>query len=290
MGLKKQLMARVLILLFVLTLLSCEDTSPPPALRDAVQSPQIRFDKRSEFNRILVVDEGEMRHLRFGAEDSGNQSTISLSNPGAVPMEYIRFAMLGMLLTPQQERVLMIGLGGGTFTTLLRRHYPTLWIDAVEIDPVVVEAAKSFFSVQEDSRFRIHIEDGAAFIERTRLSYDLIVLDAHTGDGIPEHLATPKLFRAVKERLSISGVAVLNLWDQGCKEHIVEKLFRTTFPEMACIRSADGFNLILFGKASATIPEHADLVTAARQLTSDLGLSFDLGKAAEKLSTECPGS
>jgi spermidine synthase len=290
MGLKKQLMARVLILLFVLTLLSCEDTSPPPALRDAVQSPLIRFDKRSEFNRILVVDEGEMRHLRFGAEDCGNQSTISLSNPGEVPMEYIRFTMLGMLLTPQQERVLMIGLGGGTFTTLLRRHYPTLWIDAVEIDPVVVEAAKGFFAVQEDSRFRIHIEDGAAFIERTQHSYDLIVLDAYTGDGIPEHLVTPKLFNAVKAKLSSSGVAVFNLWDERPKEHLVEKLFRTTFPETACIRSADGFNLILFGKASATIPEHTDLVTAARQLTSDLGLSFDLGKVAEKLSMECPRS
>lgn len=283
-------MARVLILLLVLTLLSCEDTSPPPALKDAVRSPQIRFDKRSEFDRILVVDEGEMRHLRFGAEDCGNQSTISLSSPSAVPMEYIRFAMLGMLLTPQHERVLMIGLGGGTFTTLLRRHYPTLWIDAVEIDPVVVEAAKSFFAVREDSRFRIYIEDGAAFIERTQHSYDLIMLDAHTGDDIPEHLATPKLFNAVKEKLSSSGVAVLNLWDEGYKEHIVEKLFRTTFNVTAGIRSADSFNLVLFGKASATMPEHADLVTAARQLTSDLGLSFDLGKVAEKLTTECPGS
>ena len=283
-------MARVLILLLVLALLSCEDNSPPPVMRDAVRSPQIRFDKCSEFDRILVVDEGEMRHLRFGAEDCGNQSTISLSNPSAVPMEYIRFAMLGMLLTPQQERVLMIGLGGGTFTTLLRRHYPTLWIDAVEIDPVVVEAAKSFFDVREDSRFRIHIEDGVSFIERTQHSYDLIMLDAHTGDGIPEHLATPKLFNAVKERLSIRGVAVLNLWDEGCKEHLVEKLFRTTFPETACIRSADSFNLILFGKASATLPEHMDLVSVARRLTSDLGLSFDLGKVAEKLGTECPRS
>jgi spermidine synthase len=203
-------------------------------------------------------------------------------------MEYIRFAMLGMLLTPQQERVLMIGLGGGTFTTLLRRHYPTLWIDAVEIDPVVVEAAKRFFAVREDSHFRIYIEDGAAFIERTQHSYDLIMLDAHTGNAIPEHLATPKFFSAVRERLSISGVAVLNLWNEGSKEHIVEKLFRTTFPETACIRSADGFNLILFGKASATLQPHADLVAAALRLTSDLGLSFDLGKVAEKLSKECP--
>lgn len=281
-------MRRVLIFLFVLALFACEDTSPRPAIPDAVESPQIRFDKRSEFDRILVVDEGEVRHLRFGSKNAGNQSTISLSSPSAVPMKYIRFATLGMLLTPQHKRVLMIGLGGGAFITLLRRHYPALWIDAVEIDPVVVEAAKKFFAVREDSRFRIHIEDGAAFIEQTQHSYDLIFLDTHTGDAIPEHLATAEFFSMVKLKLSAGGVAVLNLWDEGHKEHLIEKLFRATFPETACIRSADGFNLILFGKASATMPKRPDLVAAAHQLSSDLGLSFDLSKVAKRLGIRCP--
>ena len=281
-------MRRVLILVCVFALFACEDTSRRPVIPDAAQSCQIRFDKRSDFDRILVVDEGEMRHLRFGDKDAGNQCTISLSRPSAVPMKYIRFAMLGMRLTQQHERVLMIGLGGGAFTTLLRRHYPALWIDAVEIDPVVVEAAKRFFAVREDSRFRIHIQDGAAFIEQTQHSYDLIFLDAHTGNAIPEHLATAEFFSRVKLKLSAGGVAVLNLWDEGRKEHPIEKLFRTTFPETACIRSADGFNLILFGKASATMPKRANLVAAARQLSSDLGLSFDLSKVAKRLGIECP--
>ena len=90
-----------LLFLLVLTILACDETS----------SRQIRFDKRSEFGRVLVVDEGDMRHLRFGSPSSGNQGTISLSDPKAVPMEYIRFAMLGMVLTPKAKRVMMIGLG-----------------------------------------------------------------------------------------------------------------------------------------------------------------------------------
>ncbi len=283
-------MGRVLIFLFVLAAFACEDPSPRSAIPDRVRSPQIRFDKRSEFGRILVVDEGDMRHLRFGAEDAGNQSTISLSNPSAVPMEYIRFAMLGMVLTPERERVLMIGLGGGVFTTLLRRHYPTLCIDVVEIDPVVVQAAKRFFAVREDSRFRIHIEDGAAFIQRTQRLYDLIFLDAYTGDAMPEHLATVEFFSRVKKKLSIRGVAVLNLWDEGPKDHVIEKLFCTTFSETASIRSGDGYNLILFGKASDKIPQSEELVTEARRLTSNLDLTFDLGKVAERLVIACPES
>ena len=276
-------MQRLLIFFLVLALFACEDTPPRSATPDAAQPFQIRFDKHSELDRILVVDEGEMRHLRFGGEHAGNQTTISLSNPRAVPMKYIRFAMLAMLLTPQPERVLMIGLGGGAFTTLLRRHYPALWIDAVEIDPVVVEAAQKFFAVREDARFRIHIEDGADFVGRTQHSYDLIFLDAHTGDAIPQHLASPEFFSRVKLKLSADGVAVINLWDEGREEHLIEKLFRTTFPETACIRSADGFNLVLFGKTSGTMPYRSDLVAAARRLTSDLGLSFDLSKVAKRM-------
>ena len=281
-------MRRLLIFLLVLALFACEEPPPRSATPDADRSPQTRFDKRSEFGRILVVDEGEMRHLRFGSEHAGNQTTISLSNPSAVPMKYVRFAMLAMLFTPNCERVLMVGLGGGAFSTLLRRHYPALWIDALEIDPVVVEAAKKFFAVREDPRFRIRIEDGADFIGRTLNSYDVIFLDAHTGDAIPQHLASAEFFSRVRLKLSSGGVAVINLWDEGHEEHLIEKRFRATFPETACIRSADGFNFILFGKASGTIPNHADLVAAARQLGSDLDLSFDLSKVAKRMRIKCP--
>ena len=119
------------------------------------ESSQIRFDKQSEYERVLVIDKGDRRYLRFGNPNSVNQSIISLSDHRAVPAEYIRLATLGVMLTPNLNRVLMIGLGGGNFTTLLRRHFPDLYIDAVDIDPVVVEAAKNFFNVREDERFKI---------------------------------------------------------------------------------------------------------------------------------------
>ncbi|MDY6990443.1 MAG: fused MFS/spermidine synthase [Thermodesulfobacteriota bacterium] len=270
-------MPRLLPYLLIFTLLACEYQS----------SREIRFDRRSAFGRVLVVDEGDRRHLRFGSPDSGNQGTISLSDPKAVPMEYIRFTLLGMLLAPKPERVLMVGLGGGTFTTLLRRHDASLWIDAVEIDPVVVQAAKEWFGVEEDRGFRIHVADGAAFIDRTPHSYDLIMLDIHTGKSTPEHLASHRFFEAVRSRLTPGGVAVLNVWDEGHREGVIENRFRATFSETACIRTSDGYNLVLFGRASHTMPDQETLIAAARKFTSDKGLSFDLTKVAKALRTEC---
>ena len=104
---------------------------------------------------------------------------------------------------------------------------------------------------------------------------------------MPERLATAKFFDTVKSRLTPLGVAVLNVWDEGDREPLIEKRFRAVFPETACIRSADGFNLILFGMASGTMPERDALVAGASRLTTDVGLSFDLGKVAQKLRTEC---
>jgi len=264
-------MTRIAIGLLILAVSGC-DVSPG----------EIRFDKRSEFERILVVDKADKRYLRFGKANSGNQSVISLSDPNAVPVEYIRISFLGMLMTPVQERVLMIGLGGGIFTSLLRRHYPNLWIDAVEIDPVVVEAAKDFFGVCEDDRFRIHVEDGEKFVRKTLHSYDLVLLDAYGGEGIPQEIVSPAFFDAVKRILSGSGVAVLNLWDEARREPSIANVFRNTFQKTACIRTKDGYNLVLFGKAT-DMPGQADLIKAARRFTSESNLSFDLGEVAERL-------
>ena len=240
---------------------------------------RIRFDKQSEFERILVVDKADRRYLRFGAADNGYQSSISLSDPEAVPAEYIRAAMLGMVMAPEPERVLMVGLGGGVFTSLLRHHFPNLWIDAVEIDPVVVEAAVKFFNVREDERFRIYVEDGAKFIEDAQISYDLVLLDAYSGEGVPEKLVSREFFQAVKTRMNAGGVVAANLWQQGDREKAIAASFDAVFDQTACIRSTDRQNLLLFGKAGG-MPSSKDLVRAAYRFTAAHDLSFDLGEIA----------
>ncbi|MCF8077849.1 MAG: fused MFS/spermidine synthase [Desulfobacterales bacterium] len=242
----------------------------------------VRFDKQSEFERILVVDKADRRYLRFGAADNGYQSSISLSDPEAVPMEYIRAAMLGMVMAPEPERVLMVGLGGGAFTSLLRRHFPNLWIDAVEIDPVVVEAAGKFFNVREDERFRIYVEDGAKFIQDAQSSYDLILLDAYSGEGVPEKLVSREFFQAVKTKMNEGGVVAANLWQQGRREEAIAGAFHSVFAQSACIRTQDRQNLVLFGKAGG-MPSSKDLVRAARRFTAASGLSFDLAEIAQRI-------
>jgi spermidine synthase len=190
--------------------------------------------------------------------------------------------MVAMMVTPRPQRVLMIGLGGGAFTSLLRRHFPELWIDAVEIDPVVVEAAKGFFGVREDERFQIHIVDGADFVKSAPGTYDLVFLDAYSGEGIPRKLASPAFFDAVKARVSTDGVVVANLWRPGGRQQAVVKTFRSAFEQTAFLYTSDKMNMVLFGMPGAPLPGD-DLVRNARRFTDASNLSFDLARLAEKL-------
>jgi spermidine synthase len=251
-------------------------------------SEKVRFDKPSNFERVFVVDRGDYRYLRFGSPDGANQSIVSLSNPGSVPSRYIRIAVLAVVLTPKLDRMLMLGLGGGTYATLLHRHLPELAIDAVEIDPVVVEAAKGLFGVKEDLRLRIHVQDGAKFIRNADRLYDLVFLDAYSGKGLPRDLSSPAFFYAVRAKVADEGVVVLNLFKQRGREQSLLDMFQARFPHTACIRTSDDLNLVVFGKTAA-MPSRAELTAAARRFAEASRLPFDLGIIAEDLKLNCTG-
>lgn len=246
-----------------------------------------RFDKKSPYTRVLVVDEGDARILRFGEPDKGDQSQISLAEPKQVALDYVRMAALGLLLIPKREKMLMIGLGGGSFSTLIRTFFPAVSLEVVEIDPVVVEAAEQFFSVKQDDKLKIHVKDGAEFVRTAAGSYDLILLDAYDATTIPEQLTTDDFFNAVKRRLGDQGVVVLNLAVTLDKEIEIERRFRAIFPDVRCGRCQQTNNLLLFGRATEGLSGMQQVVTAARQLTVDAKLPFELADSARRLQYDC---
>ena len=152
---------------------------------------------------MIVVETERLRALRFDDINGVDQSIVSLDDPASVPMEYVRYAGMGLLFVPEPRAVLMIGLGGGSFSDLMHRVLPNARVDVVEINPVVIEAAKRFFGLVEDGKYRVHLADGAAFVRNTKVRYDIVLADGGTGDGlIPEHLTTDRYFSALRERLT----------------------------------------------------------------------------------------
>jgi spermidine synthase len=243
----------------------------------------------SPFGTILVLERGDLRYLRFNEEHGAIQSAVSISDPRAVPIDYVRYAAIALAYLPRPRSALMLGLGGGSFSTLLRQTYPDLPIEVVEINPAVVRIAKRYFRVREDPRFRIHLEDGRRFLERTRSRHDLIFLDAYTGEGsIPAHLGTPEFFALVRSRLTAEGVAILNLVADEKRLRPVAAAFAKALGSVACFETADGANLVIVGRATPELLRREALVARAEELSRVLRLPFSLREAADRLSDTCP--
>jgi len=210
---------------------------------------RVVYSEPSPFGPVVVVESGGHRILRFGsAYTSVDQSVVSISDPESVSMEYIRYAAIGAAYTPEIGRMLMVGLGGGIFTNLVHRVRPDIIIDVVEINPVVVEVAKAHFGVEPDGHYRIHVADGRQYVDAVTEPYDLILLDAYGGDGIPGHLKTAEWFAAVASKLAPAGVLVVNLSTIESVERDLVARIRRHLPALACFRTERTSNLIVVAR------------------------------------------
>ncbi len=123
---------------------------------------------------------------------------------GVSTADYIH-AMYGLIRQAQSRHVLMIGCGGGTLATMLRRVGITVTI--VDIDGRNFEIARSYFHLPDD--VECHIADGAAFVRRDKRKYDAIVLDAYCDNEIPKHMRTTRFLELLKSRLRARKAFVL---------------------------------------------------------------------------------
>lgn len=194
------------------------------APRPAGPGGKVVHQAQTLYHQLYVVDEGGVRYLKFNQSFQGG---MRLDDPYASAFPYADYFHLALAFQPNLRDVLVIGLGGGLVPKRFHRDYPEVRIDAVEIDPAVVEVARRFFGVPEDDRLRLHCMDGRRFVQQSREQYDLIILDAYYADSIPFHLTTVEFFRELRPRLRDNGVVAFNII--GAVEGRPSKLFRSLY-------------------------------------------------------------
>ena len=108
-------------------------------------------------------------------------------------------------------RVAVVGLGTGTIASYGGRgDYYCFY----EINPNVRTLAYEHFTYLRDSRAEVHVELGDARISLERQQpqqYDVIALDAFSGDAIPAHLLTKEAFEQYLRHLRPSGVIAVHI-------------------------------------------------------------------------------
>ena len=178
-----------------------------------LQAAEIHREK-SLYRNIVVKEADGRRCLLFSVQRGDrNQTCMDLQDPKRLVFPYVRMSFGGLLLNPNPARVLVIGLGGGTIPIALAELFPAAMIDVVEIDEAVVRVARQYFNFAESAHLKVKVSDARVFIKRALLqdrTYDLIILDAFTGDYIPEHLMTQEFLQESRDLLSEAGVLVAN--------------------------------------------------------------------------------
>ena len=169
--------------------------------------------------RAYSLYNGRIIHgLQFRAEDRRNIPTTYYSMGSGIGKAFTR--LRERLLNSGQLHIGVVGLGIGTLAAYER---PGDYIRFYEINPGVIQIAKDtrFFTYLNDCRADLDVIAGDARISMEEevmrhqsQGFDLLAIDAFSGDAIPLHLLTQQAFeiylKEIKEPDGILAVHITN--------------------------------------------------------------------------------
>ena len=180
---------------------------------------------------IEVSEERGVRYLHFGSDLV--QGAMRIARPWALELEYTREMMLPLVLREEPPAtVLQVGLGAASITRFLHRYFPGAWLTVVEIDARVIEAARQYFKLPEESqRLRILTGEGHEFVAQSKSRFDLIVVDGYDEKARTGSLDTTAFYMAARERLTRRGLMAVNLLTRRRGVAASEQRMRQAFGE-----------------------------------------------------------
>jgi len=108
-------------------------------------------------------------------------------------------------------RVGVIGVGAGTLLTYGRKEDV---YHLYEIDPLVIQLAKQEFTFVRDAKAKTDIVLGDARLQlesESPQNFDVLVVDAFSGDSVPVHLLTREAFAVYFKHLKPNGVLAVHI-------------------------------------------------------------------------------
>jgi hypothetical protein len=177
--------------------------------------------KRSFYGSLRVVQSpnpgpDQIRTLFHGTVQHGSEFLLPARQMQPTTY-YAPDSGVGILLNDWQgpKRVGIVGLGAGTLAAYGRtgdtfRFY--------EINPQVMELARKYFFFLKNSGAQISMAQGDARLSLERElnrvelpAYDILVLDAFSGDAIPVHLLTKEAMSLYVRRVQPQGVVAFHV-------------------------------------------------------------------------------
>lgn len=217
----------------------------------------LTYEGESIYNYLQVKED----------EDSIILSTNVLFGVQSVTMKedtltgmYYDYAMAAPLMAgisdKEQVRVLILGMGTGTYARQSLRYFDNLSIEGVEIDQKITDLAVKYFDLPENVKVTTY--DGRAYLQAVDQNYDVIMVDAYQDITIPFQMSSIEFFTMVKEHLTEDGVMVVNMNMHSEQEGNINEYLSDTiaavFPNVYTVDVRNTTNRELFaGKSDAML-------------------------------------
>lgn len=215
----------------------------------------------------------------------GNNFIHSIYNPDHILSGNVwDYYCLAPCIQNKAQNCLVLGMGGGTSVRQYLHYWPDLQIDALDIDPLMIEVATGMFGIPKDSpRLNLIVEDARSYLAvHPEKKYDFIQVDIYRGGvDIPFYLTTLEFFTLCQEHLKPGGMIIMNvnvLKDPaagaptlyGCIGNTLAELF----PSLYSISLNSGNSLFL------SFSEEKSLKDLKQQLQNPGSIPDDLQKLA----------
>jgi spermidine synthase len=233
-------------------------TAADSVSKENLQSGNLIYKKETAYNNIRVEDYNDRRYLLFNDTE---QSVINKYKPNEHIWPYTELMdSAARHYRPDATDILVIGIGGGTVINSMLAQSNNLFIDAVDIDPVVIRVAYEYFGLPESPKLRATAGDGRVFLRDKKTRYDVIMVDAYNRSSIPSHLTTREFFSEMESALKPDGIVIFNIVSsiEGDYSLFFKSLLLTSqevFPESRLFQAetddpSDLDNLILIASRS----------------------------------------
>jgi len=209
-------------------------------------------------------------------------TVLNLDAPHMPGLEYARNTLAALAFCPQAQSFLVLGLGGGSIPRMLLAARPGISVEAVEIDPAILDLAARYFEINRLTSFVVHLADAAVFLESCQSKYDVIIVDAYIGEKFPDQCATPKFLSGARNCLTDEGVLVVN-WvngNPGAYQRLVANIERIIGPAWL-LAGSKSRNVLHF--ASPRNITRSELMNAAARIECEIPFETSLGRLVQRL-------
>ncbi len=174
---------------------------------------RIIFKHRNYYGIYEIYNAGSKRLLSNGTTIHGAQYLIPKRRKEPLTY-YHRITPVGEVMSSTLfnfSKIGVIGLGTGALASYINKDQE---IDFFELDPDVSLIANRYFTYLKNCSGKLKVIFGDARISLNNSSdkrYDILIVDAFSGDSVPMHLLTTEALAQYRKRISVNGIILFHI-------------------------------------------------------------------------------